>query len=577
VSLSQWVHTVRHLRARQVAGQLRRRAERIFEDPAALGRRPAPPFPGGDHRPRGALPVPPPGENSAEGLRGGRFAFLHRDAELSRPPDWDAPGLAALWRYNLHYFEWLWLLPYEDGRALASEWIAGHAPARARIGWDPYPISLRLGNWCAYFFGRHAERLGADPAFRGALWASIHRQASWLARHTETHLLGNHLLENAVALCYVGSCFAGPDAARWKRAGAQLLRAELAEQVLADGGHFERSPMYHARLLAALTALLDTGDATLRAIVLEPAERVARALVPLCHPDGGLALLNDSAMNVVPEAPDLLEAWSRAAGRPAPAPSDGVFALPDTGYYGVRDGGDYLVCDAGPVGPDYIPGHAHGDIFSFELSLGGRRVVVDTGVHDYEVSELRRLCRSTRAHNTVEVEGEDQCEFWAAFRVARRGRPRDVAFAERPGGFSLEGWHDGYERLPGRPRHRRRFAWHESGVLMVADRVDASRAVETASRLHLHPDCAVERAGDRLVRIGHPGGSATVCFAGEGDLRVEDSSYCPELGLALGSRVLVFAARGDGVATGFCVARNAVELRYDLERGATVNGREIHW
>ena len=48
--------------------------------------------------------------------------------------------------------------------------------------------------------------------------------------------------------------------------------------------------------------------------------------------------------------------------------------MPDTGYYGARSAdGHYVVCDAAPIGPDYNPGHAHGDLFSFELSLGGHR------------------------------------------------------------------------------------------------------------------------------------------------------------------------------------------------------------
>src|SRR5262249_44187911 len=157
----------------------------------------------------------------------------------------------------------------------------------------------------------------------------------------------------------------------------------------------------------------------------------------------------------------LLDFLGRLTGGAAPAAPPGAFALPEAGYFGTHDaGGHYLVCDAAPIGPDHLPGHAHGDIFSFELSLAGRRVVVDAGVFGSEADERRRFARSTRAHNTVEIDGEDQAEFWAAFRVARRGRPRDVVFRALPRGFRLEGWHDGYARLRGAPRHARRFAWH---------------------------------------------------------------------------------------------------------------------
>ena len=90
-------------------------------------------------------------------------------------------------------------------------------------------------------------------------------------------------------------------------------------------------------------------------------------------------------------------------------------------------------------------------MFSYELSLDGRRVVVDGGTSTYEAGPERDWVRSTRAHNTVEVAGEDQCEFFAAFRVGRRGRPRDVTASVSAEGLHLAGWHDGYRRLPGRP------------------------------------------------------------------------------------------------------------------------------
>ena len=84
------------------------------------------------------------------------------------------------------------------------------------------------------------------------------------------------------------------------------------------------------------------------------------------------------------------------------------FRRVDEPDFGARTAdGHYLVCDAAPIGPDYLPGHAHGDLLSFELSLGGHRVFVDSGVESYEADELRRYCRSTRAHNTVELDGAD--------------------------------------------------------------------------------------------------------------------------------------------------------------------------
>ena len=177
----------------------------------------------------------------------------------------------------------------------------------------------------------------------------------------------------------------------------------------------------------------------------------------------------------------------------------------------------------------------------------------------------------------MELEGQDQCEFWAAFRVARRGRPRDVEWQVREDGFALEGWHDGYRRLAGRPRHERRFRWFDAGVLLVRDHVTSARAAASRSRVHLHPDCELIEVTGKRVRVGHPGGEFSVCFAGEGTLAPEPSLYCPEFGTRLDNRALVFSALGKDAVTGFCVVRGSGSVEYDLDAGVTLNGRHFPW
>ena len=82
------------------------------------------------------------------------------------------------------------------------------------------------------------------------------------------------------------------------RQGLAILDRELSEQVLADGGHFERSPMYHARITYLLQLLVATGIDELVSRAEEPLARMRAALALLCHPDGEIALLNDSALEI---------------------------------------------------------------------------------------------------------------------------------------------------------------------------------------------------------------------------------------------------------------------------------------
>lgn len=529
--------TARHLRGEQIVNRLWRRL-----------RPPKTEAPRGDWRLVDGAPVPPAGAPGG-GADGRMFTFLNQTLALEGADRWRPAAASRLWQYHLHYFRYLWALAPTPADALLADWLAANPPG-ASPGWEPYPTALRVREWLEWLLAQPEPEAGE----RGRAVASLAHQAAALEDQLEYHLGGNHLLEDAVTLCWAGLRLDGPRAARWRGRGSALLRRELAVQVLPDGGHAERSPMYQAILAEGILRLAEvaaTSPAPGAEAIAEAAgtagRRLAAALALLTHPDGRIALLNDAAWGEAPEWSALAARFGLASeGRP------GAWALPDSGYYGWRgDDGTYLVCDAGPVGPDSNPGHAHGDIFSFELSVCGRRVIVDGGVHDYERGAVLDYCRSTAAHNTVEIDGLDQCEFWDVFRVARRGRPRDVAWAPGTDGFRLAGWHDGYRRLPGRPVHRREFHWQAPAALTVTDRVTARRGVTAVSRLHVHPDCAVESVGRDGAIIRYKGVVVRVRFSGLGRLALEESWFCPEFGRRIPNACLAWRAEGERLETGF--------------------------
>lgn len=545
------LHTVRYLRLPQLIGQLRRRF--YFPPFSPIVRHRCPGTKSALPELLAALP-PAPNRQPPERLRKGEFAFLNQYRQLGWPPHWDPPGCSKLWLYNLHYFQWLEDLDYTECRAVVGDWIDRYPPSRRADGWEPYPVSVRLINWLRIFWGRYSAQLRKDADFRVRLEESVCRQARWLNRRLETWLLGNHYLENAVALTMAGNLVRGREAESWYRRGLKILRQEIAEQILSDGLHFELSPMYHLRVtwLMLLLAAGGGGEAAFPPAGL--LERMLAALDLLTHPDGEIALFNDSAFVIYPPPEVLSRAAEEIIGRRLPRCGNftGGWQLPSAGYFGYRDReGNCLVCDAGRVGPDYIPGHGHGDIFSFELSLRGRRVVVDSGVCGYELGAVRDYDRSTRAHNTVEVEGADQAEFWGVFRVARRGRPRDVECRQTPEDFFLQGWHDGYRRLAGSPVHHRRFRRLPSGAIAIEDRIKSSRAVRAVSRVHLHPDCRIEEQGESRVVVSHPGGRFLIAFSGEGELAIEKSFYSPRFGERLENIALAFSAFGANIQFGF--------------------------
>lgn len=557
-SARRYLTTVRHLRFCQITGQLRRRLYPLFERPhEQLISSKAAEFPGCRWHLRESFLPPGAQGNSEADMLSGHFSFLNAERNLGWPPTWDYEDASKLWHYNLHYFDFLWSLEYEQAKCVVQSWIVNHPIGRAQVGWEPYPISVRLVNWCGIFFGKYRKHTEADGGFLQKLWGSIYLQAEWLTRHLETHLLGNHLFENGAALVFLGNCFSGSAAGKWVNTGSSILKKEIPEQILSDGTHFERSPMYHLRVTYLLAMLLNINRPDLQNMVREPLSRMLTALEKLCHPDGKITLFNDSAFGIYKSPLEVITYGRTLIGNDKTAQDDnrsGTFALPEAGYYGFRDQeGTYIICDAAPVGPDYIPGHGHADMFSFELSLNGHRVIVDGGVYDYELGQMRDYCRSTKAHNTVEIDGRDQCEMWAAFRVARRGHPYDVKWLPSESGFRLSGWHDGYKRLKGKPVHHREFTWHNSGTLTVKDRIIVSCPKSITSRLHLHPDCSIDKLEADSVWISYPAGKLTIAFSGGANLSVEDSFYCPEFGKKLENKALVYHTFGDNVEISFMI------------------------
>jgi uncharacterized heparinase superfamily protein len=464
-------HTARHLKPGQVIGRVRFRLARPRPDLGA-----APPV-----RPVVGRWCRPPGRPRSW-LDGDVVRFLgveHRLADVG----WDSAELPKLWRYNLHYFDDLLAADSASRRArqggAIDRWIAGNPPG-AGTGWEPYPTAVRIINWVKW-------ALDGGNLDGGALH-SLAVQSRWLTERLEWHLLGNHLFVDAKALVFAGCFFGGDEAARWLDLGTKILLDQIPEQILPDGGQFERSPMYHALALEDALDLLNVlsafglADGALAVTLRERVDPMRRWLAVMSHPDGEIAFFNDAAIGIAPP-PAELDGYATRLGFPeVPAPSDPLVLLRESGYVRMQIGTAVVIADVGPIGPDYLPGHAHADTLSFEVSLAGRRLVVNSGTSEYGIGAERLRQRGTAAHSTVSVDGRDSSEVWGGFRVARRARTSGLTARHGGGRVEVACSHDGYRRLPGRPIHRRTWVL-DAGGLEVRDEVPGAPG---RACVHLH-------------------------------------------------------------------------------------------
>lgn len=543
MAVGRTLRTLRHLRTRQIAYYIWRRLLPAAGAPVRI--------PSSVARRAGVRLLPRPCSSTRD-QDAVAFSFVGQTLTFEHGAiDWHPAEVTRLWRYNLHYFEYL----RDEARPRAvrdhfiDDWIANN-PLGTEDAWEPYTASLRIVNWTDYFF-----RTDGGRALKPAWIRSLYQQALWLERNIEYHILANHYLKNAVAMLFAGGFFAGSDGERWLALGIKILREEAEEQMLADGGHYERSPMYHAIVcqdfLDAVN-LLSASGIEVRAEVIRLFENKAEAgvqyLLDILHPDGEIPLFNDAAFDIAPRPADLVAYAERITGRTVRLPQQGPALIEkrETGYYGLRSGGDFFIVDCGPIGPDYQPGHGHCDTLSFELSIDGRRVVVDSGTYGYENDELRAYLRSTAAHNTVKVEATEQSELWSTFRAGRRARPIEARIACDPSGdIVFTGVHDGYRHLHQRVMHERTLRCSTAdSTWRVTDKLSGKGVVRAESYLHFAPGLTLREEGFGPVVVDRQGSTVIAIETIDADeITLSEAPYCSRFGERVLSAVVIFMRR----------------------------------
>jgi uncharacterized heparinase superfamily protein len=533
-------------------------------------------------------------------LARGTFELLNHQVSFSERIDWAYRAAPAEWREVLQSGDYLLDvgiasleepepdgLPYTVFRGVVRDWMRSNRPGRGE-GWHPYPLSRRVVNWI-YATQLLAPALAADEPFAVRLRASLYRQVRFLERNIERDRADSHLVANSRALFVAGWYFDGEDAVRWRLLGRDLLWAELRNQVGADGGHCERSPMRHAAVLAdylEVLAILHAAGEEIPPWVGKKARAMAGFLQRLLLPDGGLPLMHDSVPGDVPPPAELLAMAAAAFREPGLRPGkDGALdvwpyivlgddgartfcqlphieepptsrALRRTGFYVFAGpNGDEMIVDAQGIASPHLGAHAHCNIFNYELAVSRRRVIVDSGVSGYEPGPWRDYFRSTRAHNTVAVDGAEQSELWGAFNVAGCAQVGPVRWLVREGLTYFEATHDGYARLAPGLLHTRRIFFLPGRFWCVCDEVRGTGAHQLESFIHLHPDVRVDVAcqGTTAFQVHWPDGTlrivpfetdAVELTSGTFD-NVARGWYAPALGSRQAAPVLTMSVAGE--------------------------------
>lgn len=426
--------------------------------------------------------------------------------------------------------------------AQLADWVQNNPPYIG-INWtSPLELAIRLINWTwALAFVRRSAALTLD-LFEAVL-QSMAVQAGYVSRHLSAYSsANNHLIGEAAGLAVVGLCFLWlPRAECWRQTGLSILAREVERQIYPDGVPAEQAMAYlgfvlDCNLLAWRLAELNGLDVP--QVWYKRLEAACNFICAVMDEGGHVPAIGDSddawvvrlddrptASNfhsILATAAAMLKRpdFKARAGRwdeksywllghlglaayealPAHAPPIASQVFKAGGYCVMRAPGRVLTFDCGPLGYLSTAVHGHADALSLMVSVEGQPILVDSGTYVYqEGSAWRDFFRSTAAHNTVVVDGQDQSEMQGTFLWGRKaqasllqwesGAEYDLAIAE----------HDGYARLG--VIHRRTILFVKPDWCLVVDQLNGQGNHHLEQTWHLPTAACVQINTDGVELI----------------------------------------------------------------------------
>lgn len=484
-----------------------------------------------------------------------------------------------------------------------TDWMEKNPPGFG-VNWaSSLEVAFRAVSWIwAFHFFRDSASLTPALFYDAARYSFLH------GRHIEKYLStyyspNTHLTGEALGLYYLGTQLPFFErAAHWRKTGADILLAELDRQILPDGVYFEQSNWYqrytadfytHFSILENLNDK-EKIDENSREKLGENLGRQFDFLMHATRPDGTTPLVGDDdggrSLPLGESEPDdfrgvlstgaaLLERgdykfvaknfaeetlWLLGADGARSFENTDEFppeqtsrAFSDGGYFIMRDGwtetDNYLLVDCGNTGA-LAGGHAHADALSIDLSVGGKRTLVDAGTYTYHESESARNCfRATEAHNTLTIDGASQSEPCGKFSWQTRASARLNHWISQDRFDFFEGAHDGYERLEKAPAvHTRGILFLKNDYAIVRDFVETRGAHDYALNFQFdrktNPTVEISEDGNSFAEEKHDSavGLRLFAFGDNGDWTSRESEISPIYGEKIAAPQMKFASAGVG-------------------------------
>lgn len=470
---------------------------------------------------------------------GGRWPLAHW-GQLNVNNGHGLDDVRPLWELNRHqHFTTLgraywWTGDEKYARGLIRQlkgWLTQNPPELG-INWQSnLEIAIRSISWsCALHFFLHSDELDDDTLFD---WIRAFIHSAYHLNHHISYsrhcMRNNHFIGDAAGLALIAQIFPELTHAKaWRKKALKILYSELFKQVYEDGVNWEQTAGYHSFVLYLYLLVIRMEGLNSRDVpapVWSRFEKMFDFLLWKCKPDGSMPMIGDSddakaiwlgnetSKDLRPSLSTgavlfdrgdykyvagqlseetiwllglgVIDHWEKMLAK-APGQASKVFSK--GGYYMARSGWDrgsnYILLKNGP----HSTFHAHADQLHMEFAAFGKDLLIDPGTFIYNGdTKWRNFFRSTRAHNTVSIDGLSQSDPYRSFRWLSEAKPLGLEAFEGNRVQWITGGHMGYRRLKDPVTHRRGVLFAKGEYAIVFDEFAAKEKHNYQFCFHFPP------------------------------------------------------------------------------------------
>ena len=287
--------------------------------------------------------------------------------------------------------------------------------------------------------------------------------------------------------------------------------------------HFEKTPSYHNLLteqLISYAAIKKTCNSKNNQKFLTFLEKLIFISKKVSHPDKKLSFFNDTNYDSI-SYNELELLFSKNFEKKSFREKISNFSYPVLSNKKI-----FIISKFCGPSPDFNPGHSHADSLSFEASINNKRFIINKGISTYEKNYLRLVQRSTKSHNSVEINNLNSSQVWSSFRVGKKSNVFNSFVDTKKNIVSAR--HNGNSNIFNDIIHFRKLSLFKKSFFIYDEISGKFKSFKIF--FHFAPDVKLKKI-DNLIYFKSHNFKGTISFNNTKQIQLKNSVFYPNFGV----------------------------------------------